>query len=434
VTERTGQTALATTQPRKVPMNIAVVGTGIAGMTAAYLLSEDHAVTVYEANDYVGGHTHTVDVALNGDTYAVDTGFIVFNRKTYPNFVNLMQRIGIGWQDSNMSFSVQCQKTGLEFSPSTLNSLFAQRRNLLRPSFYRMIADAFRFRRDCRELFSGDRHYETTLDDFLKEKNYSDAFVEHFIIPMGESIWSADPVKFREFPARYFAEFFYNHGFLNVKDQPQWLVIRGGSSRYVKPLTARFRDRIRLNCPVETVRRFPDRIEVKARENAVEAYDRVVIAAHSDQALALLADPTDSEREILGNIAYQENRAVLHTDATLLPKRRAAWASWNYHIPREDLGRVAITYDMNILQSLGAPEEFCLSLNVNLPIAPERLIKQMIYHHPVYTPRSLAARQRYEEINGANNTFYCGAYWYYGFHEDGVKSALAVARHFGKTL
>jgi len=415
-------------------MKIAVVGTGISGMAAAYLLSEEHAVTVYEVKDYIGGHTHTHDVDLNGQTYAVDSGFIVFNAKTYPNFLKLMSRLGVAWQDSDMSFSLKCLRTGLEFRPSTLNTLFAQRRNLLRPSFYRMILDAFRFQRQSAILFGSDNQYERTLNEFLTQNNYSRWFIDYFIVPMGAAIWSADPEKFLEFPARYFAEFFKNHGFLNVKDQPQWLTIKGGSRQYIEPLTRRYKDNIRLNCGVEKIRRHDDYVEIKAGGLEMELFDCVVIAAHSDQALAMLDAPSDQEQEILGQIDFQKNDTVLHTDQSLLPQRRAVWAAWNYHIPPEDLGRVAITYDMNILQNLDAEKEFCVSLNMTEAIATEKIIARMIYHHPVYTPASLTARMRYDEINGQNRTYYCGAYWYYGFHEDGVKSALAVAKHFGKSL
>ncbi|MCJ7829795.1 MAG: FAD-dependent oxidoreductase, partial [Desulfobacterales bacterium] len=407
--------------------------TGISGMTSAYLLSQDHEVVVYEANTYVGGHTNTVDVSLNGQQYAVDTGFIVFNEKTYPNFVKLMTRLNVGWQNSVMSFSVQCEKTGLEFSPTTLNSLFIQRRNLLRPSFYRMLWDVMRIKRDSQALLGSD-DYDLTLAAFLTDKGYSQAFVQHFIIPMGEAIWSADPVKFNEFPARYFAQFFKNHGFLNVKDQPQWLTIKGRSRQYIKPLTQPYADRIRLNCPVASVRRYPDCVEIQPQNEVAEKFDQVVLATHSDQALALLEDPTEAEGNILGAIPYQENQAVLHCDESLLPSKKAAWASWNYHIPQEDLGRVAVTYDMNILQSLGAPEELCVSLNLAKAIDPAKIHREMIYHHPVYNPQSLAARHRHREINGVNRTYYAGAYWGYGFHEDGVVSALEVCRHFGKTL
>jgi predicted NAD/FAD-binding protein len=414
-------------------MRIAVVGTGIAGMVAAYLLSEDHELVVFEAEDYIGGHTHTVDVGLNGETYAVDTGFIVFNEKTYPNFVKLMKRLGIAWQPSNMSFSVQCKKTGLEFSPSSLNSLFIQRKNLLRPSFYQMILDIFRFRRESEELLKSD-DYTLTLEDFLAARKFSQPFIEHFIIPMGEAVWSADPSKFNEFPALYFAQFFKNHGFLNVRNQTQWQVIQGGSRQYVEPICKPFRDQIRLNYPVKVVRRYPDHISVQAQDGQAERFDRVVIATHSDQALAMLQDPTDSEKEILGAIAYQDNQAVLHSDETILPSKKAAWASWNYHIPKAELGRVAVTYDMNILQSLGAPIEYCVTLNLPETVDPAKKIKEMIYHHPVYTPKSLTARHRHQEINGVNRTYFCGAYWGYGFHEDGVNSALEVGKHFGKSL
>ena len=415
-------------------MRIAIIGSGISGMTAAHLLSEDHDVTVYEANDYIGGHTHTHDITLDGRDYAVDTGFIVFNRKTYPKFVTLMGRLGVSWRDSNMSFSVKCARTGLEFSPSTFAGLVAQRRNLLRPAFYRMIMDAMRFRREAVELFEADRHYELTLNQYLEEKRYSRWFIDYFIVPMGSAIWSADPDQFRNFPARYFAEFFHSHGFLEIKDQPQWLVIEGGSKSYIEPLIRPYKDNIRLNAPVQQVTRLEDRVVVEASGSENETFDAVVIATHSDQALKLLGDPSPSEKEILGAIAYQENETVLHTDHTLLPDNRPAWAAWNYHIPVEPRGRVAVTYNMNILQGLSSDRAICVTLNMTDAIAQDKIIKRLTYHHPVYSPQSLAARRRYDEINGHNRTHYCGAYWFYGFHEDGVKSALEVARRFGKAL
>ena len=414
-------------------MRIAIIGTGISGMTAGYLLSEEHEVVVFEANDYIGGHTNTAEVSVNGQEYAVDTGFIVFNKKTYPNSVKLMNRLGVGWQDSEMSFSVQCEKTGLEFSPSSLNALFIQRRNLLRPSFYRMLRDVSRFKKDAEALLETD-DYKITLAAFLAEKGYSQAFVDHFIIPMGEAIWSTDPIRFNEFPARYFTEFFRNHGFLNIKDQPQWLTVKGRSRQYIKPLTQPFKDQIRLNCPVASVRRHPDHVEVKPQNQEAETFDQAVIATHSDQALDMLDDPTDDESTILGAIPYQENQAVLHCDETLLPSKRAAWASWNYHIPKEDLGRVAVTYDMNILQRIGAPKELCVSLNLAKAIDPKKIFRELTYHHPVYNPESLAARHRHDDINGKKRTYFAGAYWGYGFHEDGVVSALEVCKHFGKSL
>jgi predicted NAD/FAD-binding protein len=332
-----------------------------------------------------------------------------------------------------MSFSVQCDRTGLVFSPSSLNALFVQRKNFFRPSFYRMLWDALRFRREASELIKSD-DYRITLESYLEEKNYSHNFIEHFIIPMGGAIWSADPVQFRQFPARYLVEFFNNHGFLNVRHQPQWLVIKGGSNQYIGPLTRSYKDRIRLNSPVASIKRYPEKVEITTTGGDTASYDQVVIAAHSDQALHMLADPSDLEREVLSAIPYQENLAVLHTDTSILPPKKTAWASWNYHIPKEETGRVALTYNMNILQSLKATETFCVTLNMPEKIHPDRMIQRLIYHHPVYDPNSLSARRKQDELNGKNRTYFCGAYWGYGFHEDGVNSALSVCKHFGKTL
>lgn len=414
-------------------MRIAVIGAGISGLTTAYLLSRDHDIVVYEANDYVGGHTHTIDVkAADGRMYAVDTGFIVFNENTYPNFMALMKRLGVAWQPSNMSFSVQCEKTGLYFSPSSLNALFVQRRNLLRPSFYRMMIDALRFRRRALKLLETE-DYSLTLQAYLEAKRYGRAFIEKFIMPMGGAIWSADPVRFRQFPARYLVEFFDNHGILNIYDQPRWLTIQGGSRQYIPPLTRSFQRGIRLNTPVESIKRHDDHVAVTAK-GKTESFDQVVLAVHSDQALQMLSDPTDMERDVLGVIPYQENLAVLHRDASLLPPKKIARASWNYHIPKMEKRRVALTYYMNRLQTLNAPEDFCVTLNMPEAIDSQKIIASLIYHHPVYAPESVQARRRQEELNGRSRTYYCGAYWGYGFHEDGVNSALAVCKHFGKQL
>ncbi|MFC1579506.1 NAD(P)/FAD-dependent oxidoreductase [Thermodesulfobacteriota bacterium] len=414
-------------------MKIAVIGSGISGMAAAYLLCEDHDVVVFEANDYIGGHTHTVDVEENGQACPVDTGFIVFNETTYPHFLKLMKRLGVPWQPSRMSFSVTCEKTGLEYSPSSLNGLFAQRTNLLRPGFYRMILEIFRFRLQSRALLE-DENYDTGIGSYLESKGYSKRFIQHFIIPMGAAIWSSDPEQFHQFPARYFVEFFRNHGFLNVFKQPQWLTITGGSRRYVSRLTKNYADRIRLNCPVQSVTRLRKHVQVTPRDGEAEIFDRVIMAAHSDQSLVMLADPSRQEVEILSAIPYQENLAILHRDVSLLPSRKTCWSSWNYRIPREPMGRIALTYDMNILQSLPMREEVCVTLNVPHKVDPGKIIRQMIYHHPLYAPDGMRARQRLNEINGVNKTFFCGAYWGYGFHEDGVNSALEVCKHFGKTL
>ena len=414
-------------------MKIAIIGTGISGMVTAYLLSESHDITVFEKNDYIGGHTHTIDVKAGAKTYAVDTGFIVFNEVTYPNFVKLLRRLGVAWKPSRMSFSLRCEQTGLEFCPSSLDALFAQRRNLLQPAFYRMVVDIFRFRKNSLKLMETQED-RVTLADYLERGKYSPLFIEKFILPMGTAIWSADPLRFRQFPARYFVEFFHNHGFLKVRNHPQWLVVRGGSRQYVEMLTKPFADRIRLNCPVESIARGENDVEVRSKDGGTERFDAVVLAVHSDEALALLSDPSEAEKEVLSAIPYQENLTVLHTDSSLLPRHRKCWAAWNYHVPRESLGRVALTYDMNILQGLDAPVEFCVTLNRPDEIDPGKTSRKLLYSHPVYTPAGRAAQGRREEISGVRNTFYCGAYWSYGFHEDGVKSALAVCRHFGKEL
>lgn len=407
-------------------MKIAIVGTGISGLVAAHRLHARHDITVFEGNDHIGGHTHTHDIELGGRHWAIDTGFIVFNDWTYPNFIALMDELGVASQPSSMSFSVRCENTGLEYNGTTLNTLFAQRRNLLSPRFYRMIGDILRFNREAPGfLDSGDDR--TRLGDYLTANGYRREFREHYIIPMGAAIWSAAPGDMLDFPARHFIRFFHNHGMLSVDDRPQWRVIQGGSKRYVEPLTAPFRERIRLGSPVSRITRDSLGVTVRTAGHATERFDAVVLACHSDEALAMLEQPTAAEREILGAIPYQENEAILHTDASVLPKARLAWAAWNYHIPAESRDRVALTYNMNILQGLDAPETFCVSLNHRDAIDPARILKRLTYHHPAYTPAGIAAQQRHGEISGVDRTYYAGAYWGFGFHEDGVKSGLRAA-------
>ena len=414
-------------------MRIAIVGSGISGLVSAYLLNDDHEVTVFEANDYIGGHTNTIDVEREGTRYAVDTGFIVFNEVTYPNFLKLIRRLGVPYQPSRMTFSLKSEPEGKEYSAHSLNTIFGQRRNLFDPSFYAMVRDILRLRKEFDRLVSecGD---ERPLVPYLRSRGYSRRFLDFFLVPMAAAIWSADPGRVEDFPLRTFARFFVNHGILEVKNPFEWKVITGGSSRYVEKLTAPFRDRIRLRTPVRSVRRRADHVEVVSAANAAERFDQVVMACHSDQALALLADPTEQEREVLSAIPYQENLAVLHTDSSILPERRNLWASWNYLIPRQGTGRAVLTYDMNILQSVEAPVEFCVTLNRPDAIAEGKKIGSYRYHHPQYSLAAPAAQQRHGEVSGRNRTHYCGAYWGYGFHEDGVKSALAACRYFGKEL
>jgi uncharacterized protein len=417
-------------------MKIAIVGTGIAGNVVAHRLAREHDITVFEADARVGGHTNTVDVVAGGRRWAIDTGFIVFNDVTYPKFVALLDELGVASQPSDMSFSVSDRRSGLEYSGSSLNTLFAQRSNLLRPSFHRMLLDVLRFNREAPVLLEGGGG-PVTLGEYLRAQGYSRSFVEHYILPMGAAIWSASPEGMSRMPAAFFVRFFHNHGLLSVTDRPQWRVIRGGSKRYVEKLVAGHRDRIRLNTPVHWIRRHPGYVEVKARGSEVERFDRVFLACHSDQALRLLTDPSPQEREVLGAIAYQRNEAVLHTDTALLPRRRRAWAAWNYLMPAHDADadgagerKVTLTYNMNILQGLDAATPFCVTLNDRGAIHPDRVIQRMEYAHPLFTERAVAAQQRHREIDGARRTYYCGAYWRYGFHEDGVVSALDALRHF----
>ena len=411
--------------------HIAVVGSGISGLVAAHRLSREHEVTVFEADARVGGHTHTVDVDVGGRHYAVDTGFIVFNDRTYPNFVALLAELGVATQPSRMSFSVRCERTGLEYNGTSFNALFAQRRNLASPAFLRMLADIVRFNRRAPELLRTPGT-ELRLGEYLRLGGYSRRFVEHYVVPMGAAIWSSRPADVLEFPARFFVEFFANHGFLSVDDRPLWRVIRGGSREYLRKLTAPYASRIRTSQPVESLRREPAGVALRLRGGAVERFDAVFLACHSDQALRLLADPTREELEVLGAIAYQPNEVLLHTDTRLMPRRPLAWAAWNYHLPPGGSERVAVTYDMNILQSIEAPVEFLVTLNRSDHVDPAKVLGRFVYHHPVYTRAAVAAQRRRGEVSGRNRTYYCGAYWSYGFHEDGVKSALAALEEFGR--
>jgi len=412
-------------------MKIAIIGSGIAGNVAAHRLHKEHEITVFEAGAHVGGHTHTHEIDSHGERYAIDTGFIVFNDWTYPNFIALLSELGVESQASVMSFSVRNEASGLEYNGTTINTLFAQRRNLLRPSFYRMLRDIVRFNREAPALLASST--DIALGDYLAAHHYSSEFIGDYLVPMGAAIWSTDPARMLAFPARFFVRFFENHGMLSVDARPQWRAIRGGSARYVDKLVAPFRGRIRLNTPVESVRRMRDCVLVKARGAEAQRFEHVFLACHSDQALGLLADATPLERQILGAIPYQENEAVLHTDTSMLPHARRAWAAWNYHVVRESSERVALTYNMNILQSLAARETFCVTLNHSERIAPAKIIKRLVYHHPLFTPAGGAGQQRQHEINGQQRTYFCGAYWRFGFHEDGVVSALDAVEHFEQT-
>jgi uncharacterized protein len=410
-------------------MKIAIIGSGIAGNLAAYHLQREHDITMFEAAGHIGGHTHTHEIEHEGQQIAVDTGFIVFNDRTYPQFIALLEELGVASQASEMSFSVRCEATGLEYNGTTLNSLFAQRTNLLRPKFWRMIRDILRFNREALALLD-PAHPQVSLGEYLAAQGYSSQFIEQYVVPMGAAIWSASPATLRQFPASYLVRFFHNHGMLSVNDRPQWRTIQGGSARYVDKLTAPFRERIRLNTAVASVQRSAAGVIVRAAGCEPERYDRVFFACHSDQALRLLADPSDAEREVLGAIRYQRNDVVLHTDTSLLPRRKLAWAAWNYHRLDHESERVAVTYNMNLLQRLQTRAPLLVTLNLADRIDPSQTIRRLTYEHPIHTPAAIAAQSRHAEINGANRAYFCGAYWRFGFHEDGVVSALDALAHF----
>lgn len=388
-------------------MKIAVIGSGIAGLTAAHLLSEQHEVWVYEKGDYIGGHTATVDVEVAGKRYAIDTGFIVFNDRTYPYFKTLLRRNGVAWQDTEMSFSVKNPLTGLEYNGHSLWTLFAQKRNLLRPSFYRMLGDIVTFNKAAKEALETRSQAEVdsqTLADFVSSLQLGEDFTHNYLYPMCAAIWSASLKESAQFPLGFFLRFFMNHGLLNIQDRPQWHVIKGGSRSYIPAFTQPFAERIELNAEIERVERHVNAAVLYFADGRIEQFDQVVFACHSDQALALLSDATVAEEEVLGGIPYQDNDVVLHTDVSQLPKRKAAWASWNYLLPatvREQAEEkpATVTYNMNILQGIDqAPVTFCVTLNNTAAIAEDKILRRFTYAHPVYSLASFKARARRAEI------------------------------------
>ncbi len=412
-------------------MRIAIIGAGISGLTAAYRLSPAHDITLFEANDYLGGHTNTVDVEWHDERQAIDTGFIVFNDWTYPRFIELLDELGVQSQPTSMGFSVRCDAIDLEYNGSSFNGLFAQRRNLLRPSFYRMLRDVVRFNREAPELVLGkSTSNETTVGEFLARHRYSREFAEHYLIPMGAAIWSCPLGTFENFPIQFIIEFYRNHGLLSIRNRPTWRVIQGGSRNYVVKMVERFRERIQLSTPIESVRRSASEVVVVPRNRKPETFDHVVFACHSDQALRMLVDPTATEREVLSEFPYGRNVAVLHTDPSVLPKRRRAWASWNYRLTDQPSNHneqaATVTYQMNMLQNLQSKHVYNVTLNSDDHIDSAKVIQRFEYHHPIFTVRRATAQVRHRELINVHRTSFCGAYWGNGFHEDGVVSALRV--------
>ena len=410
-------------------MNIAIIGSGIAGLTCAWRLAGHHQVTLFEAEPVAGGHTATVDVSTPQGDYAIDTGFIVYNDRTYPRFIGLLSELGISGQKTQMSFSVHNPQSGLEYNGHTLTSLFAQRRNLLNPSFWRLLKEIVRFNRLAKQALENVDE-NATLQTFLEQHRFSDFFARHYILPMGAAIWSSSLQEMRRFPLPLFLRFFEHHGLLDITHRPQWYVVPGGSREYIRAMLAQLGDRLtlHLNAPVQQVLRDNDRVTLQLASSS-HTFDQVIFACHSAQALAMLAQPTSAEREVLGDICWQRNEVVLHSDPRWLPVRQRAWASWNYRLSEHDHASACVTYNMNILQGLPAGSPlFCVTLNPGSPVDARHVWKRFVYQHPLFTPESWRAQARRSEINGHQRSWFCGAYWYNGFHEDGVRSALDVVK------
>lgn len=414
-------------------MRIAIVGSGISGLTSAYYLQKSgHDVHVFEANDYIGGHTHTVSVNTSSGQYAIDTGFIVFNKKTYPNFVKLLQQLNVASQATDMSFSVYVPKINLQYAGGSLNSLFADRFNVLKPKFYGLLFEIRRFQRLAAVVINkNDQH--STLDDFLHTHKFTASLRDFYLYPLISALWSTPPQQIAQMPIYFVAKFFHNHALLKMVPDLPWQVIAGGSANYVAALIKDFTKKIQLRTAITKIVRTITGCYLFSSEGELGCFDKVVIATHSDQALSLLAEPTFLELEILSKFTYQPNEVILHTDTQLLPPNKRAWSSWNYWVSSRQQGNAVLTYDMNRLQSLSAPEQFCVSLNASHLIQPETIIRRFNYSHPQYTPDSLAAQSRQVELNSNNQIYYCGAYWGFGFHEDGVNSALQVCEQIEKS-
>lgn len=409
-------------------MRVAVIGSGIAGLASAWLLSRGHDVVLYEASNRVGGHVHTHRVAMHGQEYAVDTGFIVHNPVNYPLLTALFDELGVATQPTTMSFAVSSEASGLEYNATSLNTLFCQRRNLWSPRFLGMLRDLFRFYRDAPALL-GAAGPGPTLGEYLAEGGYGAMFRDEHLVPMACALWSSPSTSILGFPAKYLAQFMANHHMLQVSRRPDWRVVQGGSARYVEALRARWQVRERVATPVLAVQRHADRVDVTSHRG-IETFDEVVLACHADQALALLTDAHPAERDVLGAMAYQPNDTVLHTDARLLPRSRKAWAAWNAWVPATPGAACTVSYCMNLLQGIDSPEPLIVTLNQTDAIDPAKVLRRMAYHHPVYSHASVAAQARKGEIQGKRRTWFAGAYWGWGFHEDGMRSAVDLAREF----
>ncbi|MFT2111184.1 NAD(P)/FAD-dependent oxidoreductase [Marinomonas sp. 2405UD68-3] len=416
-------------------MKIAIIGAGISGLSSAYYLHAQHDITVFESADRIGGHTATINVQYDGRDYSIDTGFIVYNDWTYPHFIELMDSLRVESKPTEMSFSVSCAQTGLEYGGNNLDTLFAQRRNVFNGSYLMMLKDIMDFNKSAiQDLDSGLLDEATTLGEYLQKKQYGKLFASHYLIPMGSAIWSSTLDEMLEFPLVFFVRFFKNHGLLSVNNRPQWRVIKGGSSAYLTPLTAGFRDRIKLNSQIQRVERHSNSVCLHFTEQLSEEFDQVIFACHSDQVLALLDDATEDEKDVLGAMPYRMNEVVLHTDDSILPKKKKAWSSWNYHLSGDSTRPATLSYNMNILQGIESDATFVVTLNDTASIDASCILGRYQYAHPVFTLDGIKAQQRWADINGVKRTWFCGAYWRNGFHEDGCMSGIRVANALQEIL
>lgn len=404
---------------------IAIIGSGISGLTCAYYLSPHYHVTLFEAGDYIGGHTHTVNIKHKEEQSAIDTGFIVFNDRTYPRFIALLEELDVPFQETEMSFSVRNDQLNLEYSGNNLNTLFAQRKNIINPRFWRLLYDIIRFNKKIRK--EKQQPSLETIGEYLQNTKFSSYFSENYLLPMISAIWSMGLEDVKEFPLQFFARFFDNHGLLDIFNRPQWYTIIGGSSSYIKPLTASFKENIHLSTPVKSIERNEKGIALSTA-SGTEHFDEVIMACHADQTLSLLTSPTDLEKQVLGSFDFTENKVSLHTDISHLPREKKAWASWNYS-HSENSAKPTLTYNMNILQQLNKKSTYLVTLNQE--IQDEYVIATFTYDHPVYATATIKAQQQWQTVSGADRIHYCGAYWFNGFHEDGVRSGIRVCKSLG---
>lgn len=410
-------------------MKIAIIGSGISGNTLAYHLNSNHQITLFESNSRVGGHSHTHKIEIFNQKLNVDTGFIVFNKKTYPHFLNLLHELKVPYENSAMSFSVKDSQKDFEYNGTNLNALFAQRKNLISPTFYKMIKEILRFNKNSTLLLKNNE--EISLGEYLDREAYSDFFKKYYILPMGSAIWSSDVKTMMTFPAKFFVRFFDNHGMLNINDRPQWLTITGGSINYVKKLISPFEKNIKLNSKIKSVERKNDHVAIQFHDRT-ERFDWVFFACHSDEALKLIKSPTQDEKNVLKAIPYKDNEVILHFDERFMPRRKLAWAAWNYHVTEDSSSPVSLTYNMNILQNLKTNVPVLVTLNPQEKIDKHKIIKKLSYAHPQYSLKSIEAQSKHHLISGVNRTSFAGAYWGNGFHEDGVKSAIDAIEQFNK--